>query len=125
MPNDYILPKDPIHESKGSSKEPFFLPINPVGNKEFSYGLGIILIAILIFWFVSRWFSDYLIHKRRRPGVASRAALSLFFFLILLVGFLVFGFILQLWSQWWFLGPMGLLMAISTIIFLTTVFGSE
>jgi len=128
---DISLPKpeeSPAPQGGGSSGFPAspFPPVQAgMSGKEILLGSGIVLVAALMFFFLSRWFTDYLVKKRKSHTVSSRAGWSLFFFLTFTVCLLVFGALGHLWTTWLYIGTMSVLVLISLIMFLMSAFSSK
>jgi C4-dicarboxylate transporter len=92
-----------------------------MSGKEILVGSLIVLVAALMFFFLSRWVTDMLVRKRKSPSAASRAGWALFFFLTFTTALLVFGGIGHLWASWMFLAPMAVLVIGSLIMCIVSV----
>jgi isoprenylcysteine carboxyl methyltransferase (ICMT) family protein YpbQ len=96
-----------------------------MSGKEILLGSGIVVVAALLFFFLSRWFTDNLVGKRKSHSTASRAGWSLFFFLTFTVCLLVFGALGHMWTTWLYIVPMALLILVSLTLFLLSAFSSK
>jgi len=94
-------------------------------SKEILLGSGIVIVGALLFFFMSRWFSDYLVKKHKSPTAARRAGWALFFFLTFTTALLVFGFLGGLWGNLLFIIPVGVFAVITLVIFIASAFSSR
>ncbi|MDI6792017.1 MAG: hypothetical protein QME81_04000 [bacterium] len=120
---DFVLPNEQKEIEHGSQQGSQSTGINvnvrePMSGKEILAGTAIVIIGALMFFFISRWFTESMIKKRKSPSVASQAGWSLFFFLTFTTALLVFGFLGGLWTTWLYIIPMGLFVGISLIFFI-------
>ena len=119
---DFVLPS----EQKGGGESQQGMPLvglngnvrEPMSGKEILVGSAIVIVGALMFFFVSRWFTESMIKKRKSPSSASRAGWSLFFFLTFTTTLLVFGFLGGLWTTWLYIIPMGLFVVVSLLFFI-------
>lgn len=106
---DFVLPNETGKTSTQTESPPVGITFRePMSSKEIMVGAVIVVIGAFMFFFVSRWFTENLVKKRKSPTAASRAGWALFFFLTLTTALFVFGFLGNLWANLMFTVPMGL-----------------
>jgi fatty acid desaturase len=123
---DFVLPETPGKTGTEQPSGVTHIEIQgAMTGKEILLGSGIVIVGALLFFFMSRWFSDYLVKKHKSPTTARRAAWALFFFLIFTTALLVFGFFGGLWGNLLFIIPMGIFAVITLVIFIASAFSSR
>jgi hypothetical protein len=117
---DFVLPNEQTSNTATQTGSPLVgvTVREPMSGKEIMVGAVIVIIGAFMFFFVSRWFTENMIKKRKSPTAASRAGWSLFFFLTLTTALFVFGFLGSLWANWMFIIPMGLFCIVSLAFFI-------
>jgi hypothetical protein len=94
-------------------------------GKEILVGAAIVIVGALMFFFLSRWFSDHMVRRRGSPTTARRAGWSLFFFLTFTTAMLVFGFLGGLWNNLFFVIPMAVFVIVALVMFIVSAASSR